>query len=220
MDRHRSRHAAVSRRVGAPARARHRAPAGRGRRHAARGRAPARVHARPQPRRGRQRARTGRRRGRRDRARRRRHLSRARTARRVPDRDARRRRARPPQVSAQPRGGRDPHVCARRPRRRSRAWQDGRMVRDRAAPQAVLDGHRVPQVGHVPRPRAQRHDRPQLLPPDQSVRLRVARDVVTCRATRGPRRARGHAGRARRRARSRARANVALRDREPGRSGS
>ena len=44
---------------------------------------------------------------------------------------------------------------------------------DRARPQeAVLDGHRVPQVGDVPRPRAQRDDRPRLLPPDQPVRLR------------------------------------------------
>ena len=44
---------------------------------------------------------------------------------------------------------------------------------DRARPQeAVLDGHRVPQVGDVPRPRAQRHDRPVLLRADQPVRLR------------------------------------------------
>ncbi|MBA3818712.1 MAG: AAA family ATPase [Deltaproteobacteria bacterium] len=67
-----------------------------------------------------------------------------------------------------------------------RAGQDRRVVRrrDGSPPQAVLDGHRVPQVGDVPQARAQRHERPLLLRPDQPVRLRVPGDDVDGRRAR------------------------------------
>ena len=146
---------------------------GRQRRHADRRRASARVHARPAARVAAERARARRRPGHRDRARRRRHVSRARSARRVPDRPARR--------DAE----RDLHkflrteeaVIARWPSAwHAQAGQDRRVERRHGAQEARVDGHRVPQVGDVPRPRAERRARPRSFRRDQPVRPRRDRD--------------------------------------------